>query len=109
MHTLTWLLTLFTTTARLFLLQDYDSVFTILQRRPAEGVDPFSVNIFNSRFINSAGTEIFSSEGGSLVLDGVEIVDAFVDSIGAVGEGGVFLIDNTNIIGSSVNVSAPLH
>jgi len=63
------------------------------------------VNIFDSEFRNAQGDTIFSSDGGSLVVQNTNFVDVDVASIGAVGTGGVMSLKDVEINGGSMEVS----
>jgi len=65
---------------------------------------PFQVNVFDSTFRNAEGGDIFSNDGGSLVIQDSSFIDSGVMAIGAVSDGGVIMIMDSQIEGGNIEV-----
>lgn len=82
---------------------DFNSRYAILQQGSGGGT-PFEVNIFDSTFQNAQGGDIFSNDGGSLVIQDTTLVDSDVMTIGAVSNSGVIMIMDSEFTGGNVEV-----
>jgi hypothetical protein len=69
-----------------------------------DGGQPFSVNVFESTFLNVRGGVLVSSDGGNTIIQGSHFVDLELMTIGSVGSGGVMILSDGIVEGGVFEV-----
>jgi len=81
---------------------DFNSRYGVQQDTGVAGETPFQVNVFDSVFRNAQGGDVFSNNGGSLVVQDSNFFDSNVMAIGAVSNGGVIMIMDSEVSGGNI-------